>query len=145
MQLPAAEGRADILAAATRKMPLAADVDLAAVAADARCRGFSGADLASLAREAAVGALRACGETETPVVRARDFDRALSVTLPSVSPKDEKAYASIGKKLRQSRASQVGSTTAASAATPAGGTDGDAAGVPAADAAGTPLPAVAAP
>ena len=158
-------------------MPLAADVDLAAVAADARCRGFSGADLASLAREAAVGALRACGETETPVVRARDFDRALSVTLPSVSPKDpnlspnpspnpapnptpkpnpipkpnqvspkdEKAYASIGKKLRQSRASQVGSTTAASAATPAGGTDGDAAGVPAADAAGTPLPAVAAP
>jgi hypothetical protein len=100
--------------------------------------------LASLAREAAVGALRACGEAETPLVRARDFDRALSVTLPSVSPKDEKAYAQIGKKLRQSRASQVGSSTAtASSAAPTGGTD--AAGVPDIDAAGTPLPAVAAP
>ena len=73
--LPTAEGRADILAAAARKMPLAADVALPAIAADARCRGFSGADLASLAREAAVGALRACGETETPLVRARDFDK----------------------------------------------------------------------
>ena len=90
-----------------------------------------------------MGALRACGEAETPVVRARDFDRALSVTLPSVSPKDEKAYAQIGKKLRQSRASQVGSTAAAGSAAPAGGTD--AAEVPPVDAAGTPLPAVAAP
>ena len=140
VQLPAAEGRADILTAATRKMPLAADVDLAAVAADARCRGFSGADLASLAREAAVGALRSCGEAETPVVCARDFDRALSVVLPSVSPKDEKAYAQIGKKLRQSRASQVGSATAASSAAPTGGAD--AAGAPAVDAAGAAPPAV---
>ena len=145
--LPTAEGRADILAAAARKMPLAADVALPAIAADARCRGFSGADLASLAREAAVGALRACGETETPLVRARDFDRALSVTLPSVSPKDEKSYALIGKKLRQGRASQA----AYSASSAGAGADAAAEGglpapaAEAADAAGTPLPAVAAP
>lgn len=56
--LPDAAGRAAILAAAARRTPLADDVDLAAVAAADACAGFSGADLASLVREAAVAALK---------------------------------------------------------------------------------------
>lgn len=56
--LPDAAGRAAILAATTRRTPLAADVDLAAIAAADACKGFSGADLASLLREAAVAALK---------------------------------------------------------------------------------------
>lgn len=58
--LPDAAGRASILAAVARRTPLAADVDLAGLAASEVCRGFSGADLASLVREAAVAALKVC-------------------------------------------------------------------------------------
>jgi len=128
VKLPTADGRADILRAAARRMPLAPDVDLGAIAADARCNGYSGADLAALAREAAVGALRECDDDDggggggdgdeaaakpkaegggdaTPMVRARHFDRALDNVLPSVSPKDERSYATMAAKLRRSRAS----------------------------------------
>ena len=56
--LPPPDGRAAILATLTRKTPLAPEVDVAAIAASARCGGFSGADLASLVREACVAALK---------------------------------------------------------------------------------------
>jgi transitional endoplasmic reticulum ATPase len=54
--MPNAEERAEILQVHTRMMPLAADVDLADVAA--QTAGYTGADLAALAREAAMDALR---------------------------------------------------------------------------------------
>eukprot|EP00198_Chlamydomonas_reinhardtii_P002273 XP_001691609.1 cdc48-like protein [Chlamydomonas reinhardtii] len=53
--LPDAAQRADILRLHTRGLQLAADVDLAAVAA--ACHGYSGADLAAATREAAMAAL----------------------------------------------------------------------------------------
>ena len=56
--LPDAAGRGAILTAAARRTPLAPDVDLRALAAADACCGFSGADLASLVREAAVAALK---------------------------------------------------------------------------------------
>jgi transitional endoplasmic reticulum ATPase len=49
-------GRCDILAIHTRAMPLAADVDLDAIAHSSH--GFVGADLAALARESAMDAVR---------------------------------------------------------------------------------------
>jgi transitional endoplasmic reticulum ATPase len=54
--VPDRKGRRDVLAIHTRGMPLAADVDLDALAATSH--GFVGADLAALAREAAMDAAR---------------------------------------------------------------------------------------
>ncbi len=54
--IPDRNGRSEILEIHTRGMPLAADVDAAQLAA--ATHGFSGADLESLAREAAMVALR---------------------------------------------------------------------------------------
>ena len=51
------QDRAAILALHARSMPLDEGVDLAQMAAD--CRGFTGADLAALCREAAMHALSA--------------------------------------------------------------------------------------
>ena len=56
--LPGPADRAAILAALTRRTPLAADVDVAAVGADEACGGFSGADLAALVRDACILALK---------------------------------------------------------------------------------------
>ncbi|KAK3821319.1 MAG: P-loop containing nucleoside triphosphate hydrolase protein [Benniella sp.] len=58
VQLPTMEERLDILQTLARKTPLASDVKLEIVAADERCENFSGADLASLVREAGMSALR---------------------------------------------------------------------------------------
>ncbi len=56
--LPEAAARARILATLARKTPLAADVDLNALAQDECTQGFSGADLGALLREAAVSVLK---------------------------------------------------------------------------------------
>jgi transitional endoplasmic reticulum ATPase len=53
---PDADGRADILRAVAKSVPLAEDVDLAAVARS--LDGFSAADCAALIREAALAAMR---------------------------------------------------------------------------------------
>ena len=47
-----------ILRTLTRKTPLGAGVDVAEIGESGRCNGFSGADLASLVREACVAALK---------------------------------------------------------------------------------------
>jgi proteasome regulatory subunit len=67
---PDEEGRERILELHTEGMELAADVDLGAVAAD--LDDYSGADLAALATEAGMFAIR---DERTEVVRA-DFDDA---------------------------------------------------------------------
>jgi transitional endoplasmic reticulum ATPase len=54
--MPNGEERREILQVHTRVMPLAPDVDLADVAA--QTAGYTGADLAAVAREAAMDALR---------------------------------------------------------------------------------------
>jgi transitional endoplasmic reticulum ATPase len=56
LPLPDEAARRAILAAQTRRMPLAEDVDLAAVAAETD--GFSGADLAAICQRAAMGEIR---------------------------------------------------------------------------------------
>lgn len=64
VDLPTKEERGEILKTITAKMPLQRDgaqgdeAMLSRLAEDTRMQGFSGADLANLAREAAVGALK---------------------------------------------------------------------------------------
>lgn len=60
--LPPPDGRASILAALTRKTPLAPGTAEAAdhLVRTERCDGFSGADMAALVREASVLALKEC-------------------------------------------------------------------------------------
>src|SRR5205807_1198703 len=60
---PDADARAEILKAAAKDVPLAADVDLAKLAAD--LDGFSAADCTALIRESALSAMRASLEAST--------------------------------------------------------------------------------
>ncbi|KAJ1731763.1 Ribosome biogenesis ATPase rix7 [Coemansia biformis] len=107
VELPTRTERAEILRTLAKKTPLGDDVDLAAVAADNRCDGFSGADLAGLVREASVAALRAVVFNSGPAgtglaaqqaprgqirVTGEHFAVALGRTAPSVSATDMKRY-----------------------------------------------------
>ncbi|KAJ2779022.1 Ribosome biogenesis ATPase rix7 [Coemansia javaensis] len=101
VELPTPPERAEILRTLTKRTPLAADVDLAAVAADSRCDGLSGADLAGLVREASVAALRSIVFASAPVaapaprrilVTREHFAAALARTTPSVSAPDMRRY-----------------------------------------------------
>ena len=92
--VPDRDGRRQILNIHTRGMPLTEDVDLDALAG--RTYGFVGADLSSLAREAAIESLRRIlpeidlEQSELPgeiledlIVRADDFEGALRRIQPS--------------------------------------------------------------
>lgn len=58
--LPDAAGRGSIFTALCAKSPIVAGVDVHAFAASPACEGLSGADLASMLREAAVASLKVC-------------------------------------------------------------------------------------
>ncbi|KAJ1950042.1 Ribosome biogenesis ATPase rix7, partial [Linderina macrospora] len=101
VELPTPAERADILRTLTKNTPMAGDVNLDDIAADKRCDGYSGADLAGLIREAAVAALRsvflaqdagAAQTTGSILVSRENFDTALSRIAPSVSAFDMKKY-----------------------------------------------------
>ena len=77
---PDRNGRRAILAAHTRFMPMAADVDLDALAATTH--GFVGADLAALAREAGMAAIRR-SPTHDLTVTVEDFAAARLEVAPS--------------------------------------------------------------
>ncbi|KAK9430425.1 P-loop containing nucleoside triphosphate hydrolase protein [Lipomyces doorenjongii] len=115
VELPTAEERAAILRTVVgNNTPVDVSVNLDAIAADLRCRNFSGADLAALVREAAVAALRTAvfalkdehgnigegtGEVLTPkvVVTGDDFETAFKNVKPSVSDKDRAKYERLGR------------------------------------------------
>ncbi len=82
---PELAARTQILAAALRDLPVAADVDPAAIAA--QTQGFSGADLAHVCRAAAQGALVAAARTGDAdrLVTADDVAEAIADTTPSTS------------------------------------------------------------
>ena len=85
--VPGEAGRRQILDVHTRRMPLAEDVDLDRLAA--RTHGFVGADLESLAQEAALTALRRVRETDAQAdlsgieVTRADFESAHAAVEPS--------------------------------------------------------------
>lgn len=76
---PDATARAAILRVHTRKMPLADDIDLQDIAAT--CKGYSGADIAALCREAAMAALER--DLAAHSVVSRDFRYALDQVRPT--------------------------------------------------------------
>ncbi|MGH3714493.1 MAG: AAA family ATPase [Micromonosporaceae bacterium] len=79
---PDAEGRAAILAAAARDVPLAPDVSLTELAAE--LEGFSSADCAALIRQAALAAMRE--SLEAAEVTARHVAAARAELRPSLDP-----------------------------------------------------------
>ncbi|MFC4126147.1 AAA family ATPase [Nocardia rhizosphaerae] len=79
---PDADARLDILRTAGRSVPLAADVDLAALAAD--LAGYSAADCAALLRAAALSALRR--DMAAADVSAADVATARATVRPSLDP-----------------------------------------------------------
>nr|WP_232331826.1 AAA family ATPase [Nocardia puris] len=79
---PDAEARLAILNTAGRAVPLADDVDLAALAAD--LDGYSAADCAALLREAALAAMRR--DVDAADVTAADLALARATVRPSLEP-----------------------------------------------------------
>ncbi len=95
--VPEEEGRHKILQIHTERMPLADDVDLAALAA--RTEGYTGADLEDLTRRAGLLALRA--DAEADIVPMRLFERALTETRASVTAEMEREYERMAEQLKQ--------------------------------------------
>lgn len=91
---PDEKSRLAILQVHTKDMPAANDVDLKRMAKEAV--GYSGADLASLVREAGMHAMRR--DTNAQTVTRLDFERALREIKPSVSEEMNQFYESILKK-----------------------------------------------
>ncbi|MEV5836259.1 AAA family ATPase [Nocardia sp. NPDC052112] len=77
---PDGDARLEILRAAGKSVPLAADVDLAALAAD--LDGYSAADCSALLREAALAAMRR--DVDAADVNAGDVAAARAVVRPSL-------------------------------------------------------------
>ncbi|MFC0546863.1 AAA family ATPase [Kutzneria chonburiensis] len=79
---PDGEARAEILRSASKNMPLASDVDLAALAAE--LDGYSAADCAGLVREAALTAMRE--SLSAAEVTAAHLAKARTAVRPSLDP-----------------------------------------------------------
>jgi transitional endoplasmic reticulum ATPase len=104
--VPNEAGRREILDVHTRRMPLADDVDVDRLAA--RTHGFVGADLESLATEAAMTALRRARRTEGAAladleVTAADFEAAMGSVEPSAmreyvaeAPTEDEGFDAVG-------------------------------------------------
>ncbi|CAG8642300.1 4224_t:CDS:10 [Funneliformis caledonium] len=102
VELPTASERYEILKTLTKRTPLGNDVSLIKIAEDQRCTNFSGADLASLIREAAVSALRSTLHSQDDklpeneiFVNTSHFETAFSKVAPSVSKSDKDRYNSL--------------------------------------------------
>ena len=99
--VPDQAGRRRILSIQTKKMPLAGDVDLDAVAA--RTDRFTGADLEDVVRRAGLSALRR--SLDSREVTMADFDTALDDSRASVTPEMERDYEQMAARLKQDAAS----------------------------------------
>lgn len=95
---PSQEGRAHILGIHTKGMPLAADVDLAAIAA--RTERYTGADLEDVVRRAGLNAIRRAGGDVSEVTGA-DFADALDDSRATVTPEMEEDYGRMKGELKK--------------------------------------------
>jgi transitional endoplasmic reticulum ATPase len=93
---PDEKSRHQILKIYTRRMPLAPDVSLKELAM--RTEMCSGADLAALCREAAMNALRRNLDAE--YVTRQDFEQALEIVKPSITPQLLKEYERMSEMIR---------------------------------------------
>ncbi len=95
--VPDAAGRERILRIQTAKMPLATDVDLAAVAA--RTERYTGADLEDVVRRAGMIALRQ--SLQSKQVTMAHFGEALDDSRATVTPEMEDEYQAMSGRLKQ--------------------------------------------
>jgi transitional endoplasmic reticulum ATPase len=100
---PDEPGRLHILGIHTRNMPLAKDVDLAALAAVTE--RYTGADLEDVVRRAGLIAIRARGEDANEVT-VQDFQEALEDSRPTVTEQMEMEYRAMRGELKR-RAMEV--------------------------------------
>ncbi len=102
--VPEKEGRLQILKIHTKKMPLNKSVNLDKLAEETE--GYTGADIESLVREAAMLALRE--NIEAKQVTKKYFDKAMEKVLPSVSKSDQQRYQQIESKYLKSAKAALG-------------------------------------
>ncbi len=95
---PDRDGREHILKIHTRAMPLAGDVDLAAIAG--KTERFTGADLEDVVRRAGLVAIRRSGEA-VDVVTGADFTEALAESRATVTAELEEEYAKVKGELKR--------------------------------------------
>jgi transitional endoplasmic reticulum ATPase len=88
---PDDRARYEIIKILTSSMPLANDVNLEDISKSTK--GFSGADLVALCREAAVNAMR----TKSNIVNNIDFAKALHLVKPSITKDIEEWYETMKK------------------------------------------------
>src|ERR687890_342538 len=88
---PDDRARYEIIKILTSSMPLANDVNLEDISKSTK--GFSGADLVALCREAAVNAMR----TKSNIVNNIDFSKALHLVKPSITKDIEEWYETMKK------------------------------------------------
>ena len=107
--LPDFENRCAILDTITKNLKLDMDIDFEKIYKDKRIEGFSGADIASLVREAQLHALKRLNQKEKEneneeikdfKINMSDFEYSLNNILPSVSLNDKKKYENLKKKLQ---------------------------------------------
>ncbi|MCD6592969.1 CDC48 family AAA ATPase [Candidatus Bathyarchaeota archaeon] len=96
---PNEEGRYQIFKIHTKNMPLAEDVDLRELAR--LTKGYSGADIESVCREAALIALRR--DINSKEVRFSDFKEALKKIGPSITPDMDNWYRNFMKQARKAQ------------------------------------------
>ena len=94
---PGEDARLKILEVKTRDMPLDESVSISDLAR--RMIDFSGADIESVAREAAINALRR--SNESTAVTLADFEAAMAETSPSITPDMERWYADVSKTMKE--------------------------------------------
>jgi len=86
---PDDKGRFEIIKLLSRQMPLAGDIDLKEIAL--ATKGYTGADLVAVCREAAVRAMK----NDTVKINSVDFAAALKIIKPSITKGVEDWYSSI--------------------------------------------------
>ena len=89
IQPPDEKGRLEIIKILTEKIPLTSDVDLDEIAVSTQ--NYTGADLASLCREAVVNAM----QNNSKKINSNDFALALKKVKPSITKQIDQWYTSI--------------------------------------------------
>jgi len=93
---PDDEAREEILKIQTQTMPLSPGISFSSISS--KTKGYSGADLQSIAREAAVEAMRR--NSQSPLITQDDFTLALSRVKPALSADIENWFSGVQKKLK---------------------------------------------
>jgi transitional endoplasmic reticulum ATPase len=94
---PDEESRLEIFKIYTKDMPLDDDIEVPALARTTK--GYSGADISALCREAGMQVMRRSGDDER--VTMADFKRAMDVIGPTITPEMENWYRNVAKQFRK--------------------------------------------